>query len=220
MPANVWCKGDLVGTRFHKFVVLSHREDPDPAVSSTLLAKQMTHSVQTADSHYYVDSGFPRQGGVGVFLSGMRHPSSSSSLSIAPIPPTPPVARQAIPPKALGPSKPPVLTTDMSVLQKRLLHLFVDTLTEGVCPELAMVSSTLKVEPTLVDVAPGTAMAYLKSRITTTTATTTTITSKSVVEEHQAWLASRRPLPPGPSQARLRMFSDCQTAPLTPPPHT
>ena len=220
MPANVWCKGDLVGTRFHKFVVLSHREDPDPAVSSTLLAKQMTHSVQTADSHYYVDSGFPRQGGVGVFLSGMRHPSSSSSLSIAPIPPTPPVARQAIPPKALGPSKPPVLTTDMSVLQKRLLHLFVDTLTEGVCPELAMVSSTLKVEPTLVDVDPGTAMNYLKSRVTTTTTTTTTITSKSVVEEHQAWVASRWPLPPGQSQARLRMFSDCQTAPLTPPPHT
>ena len=61
-------KGDLVGTRFRKFVVLSHREDPDPAVSSTLLVKQMTHSVQAADSHYYVESGFPRQGGVGVFF--------------------------------------------------------------------------------------------------------------------------------------------------------
>ena len=83
-----------------------------------------------------------------------------------------------------------------------------------------MVSSTLKVEPMLVDVDPGTAMNYLKSRVTTTTTTTTTITSKSVVEEHQAWVASRWPLPPGQSQARLRMFSDCQTAPLTPPPHT
>ena len=96
----------------------------------------------------------------------------------------------------------------MSVLQKkRLLHLFVDTLTEGVCPELAMVSSTLKVEPMLVDVDPGTAMNYLKSRVTTTTTTTTTITSKSVVEEHHAWLASRRPLPPGPSQ-NVQRFSD------------
>ena len=189
-------KGDLVGTRFRKFVVLSHREDPDPAVSSTLLARQMTHSVETADSHYYVDRGFPHQGGVGGFIYELLDPSSSSLLSIAPIPPTPPVARhQPIPPKDLGPSKPPVPTTDMSVLQKkRLLHLFVDTLTEGVCPELAMVSSTLKLEPTLVDVDPGTAMDYLKSRVTTTT-TTTTITSKSVVEEHQAWLASRRPLP-------------------------
>ena len=137
-------------------------------------------------------------------------PSSSSSQGIDLIPPTPPVAsHEPTPPKDLGPPKPPVPTTDMSVLQKkRLLHLFVDTLTEGVCPELVMVSSTLKVEPTLVAVDPGTAMSYLKSRVTTT------ITSKSVVQEHQAWLASRRPLPPGPSQGRLRMFSDSQTAAL------
>ena len=137
-------------------------------------------------------------------------PSSSSSQGIDLIPPTPPVAsHEPTPPKDLGPPKPPVPTTDMSVLQKkRLLHLFVDTLTEGVCPELVMVSSTLKVEPTLVAVDPGTAMSYLKSRVTTT------ITSKSVVQEHQAWLASRRPLPPGPSQGRLRTFSDSQTAAL------
>ena len=67
-------KGDLVGTRFHKFVVLSHREDPDPAVLSTLLARQMTHSLETADSHY-VDRGFPHQGGVGGYLSCLRIPS-------------------------------------------------------------------------------------------------------------------------------------------------
>ena len=160
-------KGDLVGTRYRKFVVLSHPEAADAAVSSDSLAKQMTHSRETADSHYYVDRGFPEQVKVAEYLKTIQRPptctitrppasavetatTSDSSRGIDIVPPSPVAGsnEQSPAPTAVHQHRDVVgrpWSDHISVPQKKeLLHLFAKQLSDGVCPDTAMVSSTIE----------------------------------------------------------------------------
>ena len=226
-------KGNLQGTRFRKFVVLSHRQDADPAVSADLLAKHMTHSRETADS-YFVNRGFPEQGKGAEYLKTVQRPptctitrprssavetatTSDSSRGIAPHPPSPvPGSSQPSPPPNPRPKIPPDPSHHISVPQKKeLLHLFATHLSNGVCPDTAMVSSTIKFYPSVRNLDPSTAQCYLAARVMSKpSSTTTTITTETIMEERQAWVAARRPTVSGPSQAGLRLFTQSQSAAL------
>jgi hypothetical protein len=47
--------GSVGGSQLQKAVVSVHRKDPNPSVSATDLATQMTHNLSTANQHYHMD---------------------------------------------------------------------------------------------------------------------------------------------------------------------